>query len=320
VSATDDLSQENAPAAAGEGAPKSPAAGDGAQSAAGSLLAGKRKRTAAPLATHLGIVSYWDLALFLVAKAEFKNDFSLFMKSTLDSVLRLSRAWLVSENPMINMDIALSRDSPLEKLLELQWGGWHRVPIVTSGRLDALITQSDVARYFALNGALVLGKAMLSQTLADLNIGTRYSADSMVCFTTDSAATCLERCVQLRVSAVAIVDKSNGSLVANFSCSDLRYLDETGFTALLTLNVLDFLRRYSSSEERKLYIEREGVPRFASAHTCLLRDSLEAVLFKIVALRVHRLYIVSENGAAVGVLSLTDLMKAFLGYGAQMSQ
>jgi len=104
-----------------------------------------------------------------------------------------------------------------------------------------------------------------------------------------------------KVSAVAIVDESE-QLVLNLSASEIRGLDHKNFDALL-LPITEFMHKM------KL------IPSAFSLRpplTCLPTTTLETAIFRLATYRVHRLWIVDEQGRPVGVLSLTDIMKLFL--------
>jgi len=106
---------------------------------------------------------------------------------------------------------------------------------------------------------------------------------------------------QNKISAVAVVDET-GKLIGNLSASDLKGAvitdDDEGaqpFGSLL-LPVITFLKQ-------------GGMSKLPVA-TCFISSTLSFVLLKIIALHVHRLWIVDEEGKAIGIISLTDIMQA----------
>jgi len=100
-----------------------------------------------------------------------------------------------------------------------------------------------------------------------------------------------------RVSAMPIID-DQGKLLGNFSISDLRGLGSTDFGELLS-SVSSFLRKFNVKSLYPL--------------SCKTSDTLEFVIMKLVATRVHRLWVVDDAGILRGVLSLTDVMKPLVG-------
>lgn len=195
------------------------------------------------------------------------------------------------------------RETFLPKVLDLFYLGVHRVTVVDSqNKIFNLITQSDVMAYLAQNIHLIKERANL--TLESLKIGNQGA------FTVTGDTTVIKALMTIhskRLSAVPVVD-NDGKLIANLSMSDLRGLNSKTLVDLL-LPINDFLSKRASEDENYV-CERSVNPL-----TVKLTDTLDYAIYKIVATRVHRLWAVDSAGKPVGVVALTDLMKAFVSYG-----
>ncbi len=62
-----------------------------------------------------------------------------------------------------------------------------------------------------------------------------------------------------------------------------------------------------SSQEENFRCERSLHPLTVHRH-----DPLEETIYKMVATRVHRLWVVDDSNRPIGTVSTTDLMRAFL--------
>jgi len=108
------------------------------------------------------------------------------------------------------------------------------------------------------------------------------------------------------LSAVPVVD-CDGNLIANFSASNLKGLRQTTFISLL-LPVLAYLTIQPESTDF-----RRNLARFKSIHpvTCTPTTSFEVIVERMVAHRIHRLWVVEDN-KPVGLISIGDVFKVFL--------
>jgi len=105
-----------------------------------------------------------------------------------------------------------------------------------------------------------------------------------------------------KIGAVPVVDE-HSKIIANFSMSDLRGMGRKDFGDLL-LTVDQYLQK---RKEQHVTYERSLVPI-----TVTENETLEQVVYKVVATRVHRVWLVDSANRVIGCVSLSDLMKAFL--------
>ena len=99
------------------------------------------------------------------------------------------------------------------------------------------------------------------------------------------------------VTKIAVVD-DNGNLTGSFSPKLFRSVDSSGLTSIC-LSVDDFLAAHSSPEEKELFTVSLGDTKFGD----LLDD--------FSARGVHHAWVV-EEGKPVGIITLTDVMRAVL--------
>ena len=101
-------------------------------------------------------------------------------------------------------------------------------------------------------------------------------------------------------SSVPIVSASN-TIVATFSCSDLRFFKESR-RVMLDKPIMEYFNDISQSEISQLLQAR--IPITASSH-----DSFETVIYKMSATGVRRVWVVDMFDRLLGVLTFSDILK-----------
>ncbi|KAL6065150.1 CBS domain containing protein [Balamuthia mandrillaris] len=259
--------------------------------------------------SFLGFVDMLDVITFLlglfpdVESLTPKNLLTLewagkhFAESPISEVLEVSKQYRV----FATGSHPVKRETSLDKLVEYFWLGMHRVPVVnTHHNIINIVTQSDMLRFLAQNIHLIGDAA--KKSLDSYGLGRSQEVISVSA--DDKVSHVLMQLNSKRISAVPVVD-AEGKLVANFSGTDLKGLTKKNLADLL-LPVKQFLEKRAAPEEN-FQCER-------SLHPLTVKPdaSLEDAIFKLAATRVHRLYSVDEEGKPIGVVAITDLMKAFL--------
>jgi len=194
-------------------------------------------------------------------------------------------------------------DSPLFECIGLFQKGVHRVAVISNaGITENILTQSDVVRFLISN--LDNHLDIFEKSVREIfGIGNKPIISVKE---NEIAANAFKLIQRHKISAVAVLD-DDGKIIGNLSASDLKGVvkseDREGGggsdpVGSLFLPVLTFL-------------QQGGMSKFPVA-TCQLSASLSFVLLKIMALHVHRLWVVDENDIAIGVISLTDVMQAVI--------
>ncbi|KAL0030536.1 hypothetical protein WJX79_002975 [Trebouxia sp. C0005] len=202
----------------------------------------------------------------------------------------------------------------------------HRVGLFNkTGHITTIISQSDVVQWLqqhqASLGAL---KGMTARQLgwADKQIKSLPAKTP--------AIECLAQMHQSGLSAIAITDGTDSNqLIGNFSVSDLRSIESEHFGSL-ALPVGEFLALDHGLEywgiadhehvkaspaavfANKRRQEREPGPGDMvgqSLVTCTPQDTFSTIIDRIVEHHLHRVYVVNDRGQAVGVVTLTDLLR-----------
>ncbi|TID30654.1 hypothetical protein CANINC_000810 [Pichia inconspicua] len=156
----------------------------------------------------------------------------------------------------------------------------------------SVLTQYRILKFVSMN---CRETRYLLQPLRDLNIGTT----SNLCHArlNTSIGEVINLLIQHHISAVPILDDDN-KLINVYEAVDLLSLIKGGVYADTSLSVGEALLRRSDD--------------FEGVYTCTLSDSLFVVLETIRKSRLHRLFVLDEEGKLLGVMTLGDILKYIL--------
>jgi CBS domain-containing protein len=180
----------------------------------------------------------------------------------------------------------------------------HRLAVVDTddkNRVCGLLTQSAVVKFLSACGKLgPLGAMPMSEF-----VKTGRSVTSVR--DTATAREALATIIDNKISGVPIVD-ADGVILSSVSVNDLRALgkvkpEDEG--RLLGLPVTDFV-----TEVRALSHTSSTKPPSTGSVTVLPTDSFATALELAVNSRVHRLFIVDDARRPIGVMTLTDALRA----------
>ncbi|PSC75368.1 E3 ubiquitin-ligase [Micractinium conductrix] len=196
----------------------------------------------------------------------------------------------------------------------------------TSLQLTHIVSQSDILRFLHKHAAQ-LGHPLLSSTLRQLGFREKH----VLCVPADlSVMEALAGMVDSHVAAVAVIDSPDSSvLIGSLSISDLRGLGPS-LSERLAEPVGEFLRgggwcggraggRQNGSPRGGVAAEfgvrsPESLPHGAPPPVCCtLGATFGEVLSSLATQRLHRLFVVDGEGRAVGVVSITDLLRFIAG-------
>jgi len=177
----------------------------------------------------------------------------------------------------------------------------HRILVFDEEKKPfGIITQSRVVKCISLlEETIPYGK----QTLRELNLGFKTVISIQG---SQLAWDAFKLMIDQKVSAVAVVD-DKGVVVGSLSNSDIKFLgyhvDYFDMLGRSVSNYLDALRIYDAN--RTIPPNRDPV---VCKELTTLRDVINTVCFY----RIHRIYIVDDEGKPIGVVSLLDILKQVL--------
>lgn len=200
----------------------------------------------------------------------------------------------------------------------------HRLAVFDEqGDILSVLSQSDVVKFLFHNASGML-RDWLKESVSTLDVGLErgyvYSIPESV-LVLDAFA----YMVRHHVSGLPVVQSTTGKMLGNLSASDVRLL-KPEFFGVLALPVIEFLtllhpasdkngdvqsssagatHPFFSLEQRKWVQSSPSIPLVI----CKPQDSLEDVVSTLVCHRMHRVYVVDDEGAPIGCITLTDVLR-----------
>jgi CBS domain-containing protein len=249
------------------------------------------------------------------------NGAVIGLLDVLDIIAALSEAWESTGRPQRReilftpiSDIMAKKTNPtylvsittplLEVIKQYAKGGITRVMIVDRAleknfcqqekpeeMVVGLLTESDLVRFVAENFMWIKREKLFQQSLRDLGLGNRKP------ITVDQNVQAYQAFLEIHKhgsEGAAMVD-SSGKLMANVSASNIKGMTRRNFQ-LLSRPLLHFLSR---DRKRGWW----HLPVCTSLDT-----TFETVILQFVATKIHRMYIVDDEGKPIGEISLSDVI------------
>lgn len=156
-----------------------------------------------------------------------------------------------------------------------------------------LLTQSDIIRFAAENLMWIKREPLFQKTLRQVSLGQRKP----IIVQPDIIAYQAFKEIHNKEGreGVALVD-NDGKLIANISASNIKGMTRANIQ-LLYRPLTDFLARDRKRGWWQLPV------------TTTLDTTLENVLLQFVGAKVHRMYIVDDDGKPVGEVSISDIVR-----------
>lgn len=202
---------------------------------------------------------------------------------------------LVKDISMSSTINIVKEGSSLLEIVKALGQGIHRVLVENSQHnFVNLLTQTSLLN-FVVKHIDSLGP-LGAMTIDQLGLANQRS---IVCaHMNDLTATVFSAMMDSNISAVPVVD-DKGHIVGNLSFTDLKGIGKGFHITSLNLPVHTFLKNVRSCD-----IEIKNPTIF-----CKRDATLVAVLQKMCAARIHRIYVVNNQLAPTGVISLTDVLR-----------
>ncbi|KAA8498108.1 Protein SDS23 [Porphyridium purpureum] len=194
--------------------------------------------------------------------------------------------------------VLLPSDS-LGKAVLLFGEGLHRCSVVENDCVLGTLSQSLTLRFIANHSAEV--RPALLHTLAEFGLG---ESRAIVLEQRKNVIEGMHIMQKNKLSALAVVDQ-NGRLVGNLSLSDIKYIFRTRSYSMLWYTAQNFIKIL---RERAALEENAGMDTFPFFDISRER-TLEIAIQKMIATRVHHLWVVDTAGVPIGVVSITDIMR-----------
>jgi len=191
----------------------------------------------------------------------------------------------------LNPFLTISSDASVLEALRVISIGVHRIVVLNQAtdKPMGIVSQMDILRWITKHFDWVPFELRRSPSVS-IASSTQVTTTNLK----EPVIAALRKIVLNRYSGVAVIEE-DGSVIANFSISDLRILSEHNIK-LLGHTVEKFL------EEIKKF------PMHKPPVTCTPDSPLEDVIKTLVNEHIHRVYVANEKGQPIGVVSTSDIV------------
>ncbi|CEP03590.1 unnamed protein product (mitochondrion) [Plasmodiophora brassicae] len=231
-----------------------------------------------------GFLDYMDIVAHMTATGDMEKS----LADRVDAVAGQSKL-----NPYLH----LLGTTPIKTVVEIFSSGIHRCAVFDrEAHVSGMVSQSDIVRYLAKHVHEPSLQAYSNATVAQVGWGHRPVTSVRE---DESVKNVIMSMHERGVSAVAIVS-STGTLVGNFSLTDMRGINEHNLDSKLNASVVDYLQGCSPDSLRPA--------------CTTLNSNVGDVIRTLATERLHRLWI-TEHDRPIGVVTLTDVMTSLVHFG-----
>jgi len=162
----------------------------------------------------------------------------------------------------------------------------------SEGKLVNIVAQSDIALFLTKHNLQL--RTVMELTVQQMARHFSFGLKPVVRINGDTGTVldAIQLIYDHKISGIAVVD-SMDRLVGNFSSSDIKLLLDSNFRILSQP-----VRKFLQFNTKKTPI------------ACYLTTSLESIILRMALEKVHRMYIVNENRCLLGIVSLSDIVRA----------
>eukprot|EP00899_Mesostigma_viride_P019118 jgi/Mesvir1/27207/Mv07051-RA.1 len=237
---------------------------------------------------------------------------SLLAKQHSHGGMKLSSLPMFSETESVEDAVNQSSSDPFDSVpmgttmldvAKLHAAGVRRVPVMnSSGRVEKIISQSDVARLLAKHPESLGDQA--DKTIKEMHA---YNESFVSCSIEDHAIDAFEAMKANNVSSIALVDDS-GDIVTTLSASDIRVMAKDGNYSLLEGTALRFVSYIRQAPEL-----HGTAKEFPATIVTTSGHSMLSALQKLAVTGIHSLYLVEPHSKKTsGTVGLTNIIKALI--------
>lgn len=243
-----------------------------------------------------GLLTLIDFINVIQYYFQFPEKFELVDQLTLDGLREVERAIGVDTIETVYIHPFKSLYEACVKMLQSKA---RRIPLIDEDEkthreiVVSVLTQYRILKFVALNCKETKMLLKPIRHIAALSKEKHLSTCTMATPVIDV----IHLLAQHLVSSIPIVD-DQGKLVNVYEAVDVLALVKGGMYTDLDLSVGDALLRRPED--------------FEGVHTCTLNDRLSTIMDTIRKLRLHRLFVVDEQGRAVNVITLSDILNYLL--------
>ncbi|XP_052175269.1 SNF1-related protein kinase regulatory subunit gamma-1 [Diospyros lotus] len=199
-------------------------------------------------------------------------------------------------------------NSFLTMLLLLSKYRMKSIPVVDPGErtIDNIITQSAVIHMLQECAGLHWFESWGTKKLYELGLPLMKSNRIVKVYEDEPVLQAFKLMRQRRVGGIPVIESGGSKAVGNISIRDIQFLLTApeiykNYRSITAKNFLTAVRRYL--EEHK-----EASPLLNGMITCQRDDTIKDVIVRLDTKKIHRIYVVDDEGNLEGVITLRDII------------
>lgn len=243
-----------------------------------------------------GLLTSSDFINVIQYYFQFPEKFEFVDQLTLDGLKDIEKAIGVDQIETVSIHPFRSLYEACVKMLDSKA---RRIPLIDEDEkthreiVVSVLTQYRILKFVALN---CRETKMLLKPIRDLP-GLSEVKELSTCTMDTPVIDVIHLLAHKSVSSVPILD-ANGKLINVYEAVDVLALVKGGIYTDLDLSVGEALLRRAED--------------FEGVHTCTLNDRLSTIMDTIRKSRLHRLFVVDDEGRVLSVITLSDILNYIL--------
>ncbi|KAF3436877.1 hypothetical protein FNV43_RR19630 [Rhamnella rubrinervis] len=201
-----------------------------------------------------------------------------------------------------------SSNSFLTMLLLLSKYKMKSVPVVDlgEGKIDNIITQSAVIHMLAECAGLQWFESWGTKKLSELGLPLMTSNRIVKVYEDEPVLQAFKLMRKNRIGGVPVIETGGNKAVGNISLRDVQFLLTApeiyhDYRSITAKNFLTAVRNH-------LEKHKENSPLLGEMITCKKDHTIKELILMLDAKKIHRVYVVADNGDLEGVITLRDII------------
>ncbi|VFQ93739.1 unnamed protein product [Cuscuta campestris] len=199
-------------------------------------------------------------------------------------------------------------NSFLTMLLLLSKYRMKSVPVVNlgEGKIDNIITQSSVLHMLEECAGLHWFESWGSKKLSELGLPVMKAHHIIKINEDEPVLQAFKLMRQKGVGGLPVVESGGSKAIGNISIRDIQFLliapeIYKDYRSITAKNFITAIQRYTGEQAK-------DSPLPSGMVTCKRDDSLKEVITKLDSLKIHRIYMVDDDGNLEGIITLRDII------------
>ncbi|KAL6175037.1 hypothetical protein ACLB2K_051680 [Fragaria x ananassa] len=205
--------------------------------------------------------------------------------------------------------LALQKDNTfLTMLLLLSKYKMKSVPVVDlgEGKIDNIITQAAVIHMLAECAGLQWFESWGTKKVSELGLPLMTSDCIVKVYEDEPVLQAFKLMRKKKVGGVPVIESGGSKAVGNISLRDVQFLLTApeiyhDYRSITAKNFLTAVRSH-------LQKQHEVYPLLSTMVTCKRDDTIKDLILKLDTEKIHRVYVVGDNGNLEGVITLRDII------------